>query len=39
MVIGARQLPFKAHAWVEVAGLVVNDKSYVPETYAVLDRC
>jgi hypothetical protein len=39
MVIGAQQLPFKAHAWVEVAGLVVNDKSYVPETYAVLDRC
>ena len=39
MVIGARQLPFKAHAWVEVDGRVVNDKPYVPETYAVLDRC
>src|SRR5712672_3627521 len=39
MVIGAQQLPFKAHAWVEVDGRVVNDKSYLPEMYAVLDRC
>jgi hypothetical protein len=39
MVIGAQQLPFKAHAWVEVDGRVVNDKTYVPEMYAVLDRC
>jgi hypothetical protein len=39
MVIGAQRLPFKAHAWVEVDGRVVNDKPYVPEMYAVLDRC
>jgi hypothetical protein len=39
MVIGAQQLPFKAHAWVEVDGRVVNDKTYAPEMYAVLDRC
>jgi hypothetical protein len=39
MVIGAQQMPFKAHAWVEVDGLVVNDKPYTPEMYAVLDRC
>jgi hypothetical protein len=39
MVIGVQQLPFKAHAWVEVAGRVVNDKPYVPELFAVLDRC
>ncbi|PYT66035.1 MAG: lasso peptide biosynthesis B2 protein [Acidobacteria bacterium] len=39
MVIGAQQMPFKAHAWVEVNGRVVNDKPYVPEMYAVLDRC
>ena len=39
MVIGAQQMPFKAHAWVEVDGRVVNDKSYTPEMYAVLDRC
>jgi hypothetical protein len=39
LVIGAQQIPFKAHAWVEVCGRVVNDKSYMPEMYAVLDRC
>jgi hypothetical protein len=39
MVIGAQQMPFKAHAWVEVAGRVVNDKPYAPETYVILDRC
>lgn len=39
MVIGVQQLPFKAHAWVEVDGQVVNDKPYMPEIYAVLDRC
>jgi hypothetical protein len=39
MAIGARQIPFKAHAWVEVDGHVVNDKLYTPEMYAVLDRC
>ncbi|HEV2615164.1 MAG TPA: lasso peptide biosynthesis B2 protein [Candidatus Acidoferrales bacterium] len=39
MVIGAQQMPFKAHAWVEVDGKVVNDKPYMREMYAVLDRC
>ncbi len=39
MVIGAQQMPFKAHAWIEVGGRVVNDKPYTPEMYAVLDRC
>jgi Transglutaminase-like superfamily len=39
LVIGAQQMPFRAHAWVEVAGRVVNDKSYTPEMYEVLDRC
>jgi Transglutaminase-like superfamily len=39
LVIGVQQAPFKAHAWVEVDGRVVNDKSYMPEMYAVLDRC
>src|SRR5216683_2680863 len=34
MVIGAQQMPFKAHAWVEVDGRVVNDKPYTPEMYA-----
>ncbi len=39
LVIGARQQPFKAHAWVEVNGWVVNDKSYTPEMFGVLYRC
>ena len=39
LVIGAQHIPFRAHAWVEVGGLVVNDKPYVPDTYAVVDRC
>lgn len=39
MVIGAQQMPFKAHAWVEVGGQVVNDRPYTPQMYEVLDRC
>jgi Transglutaminase-like superfamily len=39
MLIGVQQMPFKAHAWVEVGGRVVNDKPYTTEIYAVLDRC
>jgi hypothetical protein len=39
LVIGVQQMPFKAHAWVEVDGRVLNDKPYTPEMYAVLDRC
>jgi hypothetical protein len=39
MVIGAQHMPFKAHAWVEVDGRVVNDKPYAPDLYAPLDRC
>jgi len=39
LVIGAQHMPFRAHAWVEVQGCVVNDKSYTNEMYAVLDRC
>jgi len=39
MIIGAQQLPFRAHAWVEVDGRVVNDRPYMREMYAVLDQC
>jgi hypothetical protein len=39
MVIGVQQLPFLAHAWVEVNGRVVNDKPYMAEIYSVLARC
>jgi hypothetical protein len=37
-VIGAQRIPFKAHAWVEVEGRVVNDKPYMSEMYAIVDR-
>jgi hypothetical protein len=39
MVLGAQKLPFKAHAWVEVDGQAVNERSKVHATYAVWDRC
>lgn len=39
LAIGAQHTPFRAHAWVEVDGRVINDKPYVSETYAVVDRC
>jgi hypothetical protein len=39
LVTGVQQWPFSAHAWVEVAGQVVNDKPHVTSTFAVIDRC
>jgi prolyl oligopeptidase len=39
MVLGARKLPFKAHAWVEVNGRAVNERSDVQATYGVWERC
>jgi len=39
MVIGVQPCPFRAHAWVEVAGRIVNDKPYTSEMYTVMDRC
>jgi len=39
MVIGAQVLPFRSHAWCEIEGAVVNDKPYMSEIYAVLERC
>jgi transglutaminase superfamily protein len=38
MVIGAQSLPFKAHAWVEIGGRIVNDKPYISDVYQELDR-
>jgi hypothetical protein len=38
MLIGVQPCPFRAHAWVEVAGRVVGDKSYTSEKYLVIDR-
>ena len=39
LVIGVQQWPFRAHAWVEAAGRVVNDKPHVIESFTVIDRC
>lgn len=39
MVLGAQKLPFKAHAWVEVDGRAINERSNVQATYGVWDRC
>lgn len=39
MVLGAQKLPFKAHAWVEVDGQAINERSNVQAAYAVWDRC
>jgi hypothetical protein len=39
MVIGAQKLPFKAHAWVEVDGQIVNDRLASREKFLVLEVC
>ena len=39
MVLGAQKIPFQAHAWVEVNGRAVNERSDVQATYSVWDRC
>jgi len=38
-VIGTQQLPFRAHAWVELDGRVINDNLHVRDLYEVLERC
>jgi hypothetical protein len=37
MIIGAQKLPFKAHAWVEVNGSIVNDRLAKREKFFVLE--
>jgi hypothetical protein len=39
MMIGAQIAPPKWHAWVEVDGIVVNDKPYMRDIYRILNRC
>jgi hypothetical protein len=39
MILGAQKLPFKAHAWVEVDGRAINERSNVQAIYAVWDKC
>lgn len=38
-VTGCALGTFENHAWVELAGQVLNDKPYMQEMYQVLDRC
>jgi hypothetical protein len=39
LVIGAQKMPFKAHAWVEVDGSVINDRLASREEFLVLEVC
>jgi hypothetical protein len=39
MVLGAQKMPFRAHAWVEVNGRAINERSNVQAGYGVWDRC
>ncbi len=39
LVIGARRVPFYAHAWAEIGRRVVNDEEAVQTYYGVLERC
>lgn len=38
MILGMRQMPLAGHAWVEVAGAVVNDDRCVTEQYDAIDN-
>jgi hypothetical protein len=38
LVIGYRPIPFESHAWVEVAGIVINDRPQYQKFFAVLER-
>lgn len=38
MIVGAKLMPFHAHAWVELDGQVIADRPSVRERYSVLDR-
>jgi len=39
LVIGVQVVPSRSHAWVEIDGIVVNDKPYMREIYQVLECC
>jgi hypothetical protein len=39
LVIGVQVAPSRSHAWVEVDGVVVNDRHYMRALYRVLERC
>jgi hypothetical protein len=39
MTLGARKVPFRAHAWTEVNGHPVNERRDVLKVYAVWEQC
>ena len=39
MVIGTQKIPFKAHAWVEIDGRILSDRSAERERYLVMEEC
>jgi hypothetical protein len=39
MIIGAQKLPFRAHAWVEVDGHILNDRLASREKFLVMEVC
>lgn len=38
LVIGVRPMPLEMHAWVEVDGVVVNDRPQYPRFFTVIER-
>lgn len=39
LVIGIHQVPFHAHAWVELRGRVINDQPSLHEAYQLIESC
>lgn len=39
MVIGVQRLPFKAHAWVEVDGAILDDRLAARERFLQVEQC
>jgi hypothetical protein len=39
LVIGAQKLPFKAHAWVEIDGRIIDDRLAEREKFHILEVC
>ena len=38
LILAGRRMPTAAHAWVEIRGIVVNDRQDVQKTYGILDK-
>ncbi len=38
LVIGYRRIPFESHAWVEVDGRIVNDRTQYQKFFMVIER-